>query len=240
MLVKDIMSPSPITVTASSSVADAAGLMLEHGISGLPVVNANGALAGIVSESDFLRRAELDTERERSWLRDWLTSPGRMADEYVRTHGRRVEDVMSAPAVAIPPGATVSDAVHLMERYDIKRLPVVADGQIIGIISRSDLVRALSRALSAAPATAEDAQIQATAEAELGRQSWSRNGFIHCHVVDGVALLTGTIFDERERLAARVAVENIPGVRSINDQLVWIDPYFGVALPPPGAEARQA
>ncbi|MGO7211798.1 CBS domain-containing protein [Rhizobium ruizarguesonis] len=240
MLVQAIMTSAPITVTASSSVAEAAKLMLDNKISGLPVVDASGALVGIVSEGDFLRRSELNTERKRSWLLDWLTSPGKIADEYVRAHGRRVEEVMTAPVSAIAPTASISDAVRLMERQDIKRLPVVADGRLVGIVARSDLLRALSQALPIAAVSAGDAEIQAAIDAELARQSWSRNGFIHCRVANGVAELTGTIFDERERLAAKVAVENVPGVTSIRDQLVWVDPYYGVAIPPPDSEARQA
>ena len=240
MLVQAIMTSPAITVTASCSVAEAAKLMLDNKISGLPVVDANGALVGIVSEGDFLRRSELNTERKRSWLLEWLTSPGKIAAEYVRTHGRRVEEVMTSPVSAIAPTAPISDAVKLMERQDIKRLPVVADGRLVGIVARSDLLRGLSQALPASPVCAGDSQIQAAVEAELARQSWSRNGFIHCHVADGVAELTGTIFDERERLAARVAAENVAGVASVRDLLVWIDPYYGIALPPPDAEASQA
>ncbi|MGO7322885.1 CBS domain-containing protein [Rhizobium ruizarguesonis] len=238
MLVQAIMTSPPITVPASCSVAEAAKRMLDNKISGLPVVDANGALVGIVSEGDFLRRSELNTERKRSWLLEWLTSSGKIADEYVRAHGRRVEEVMTVPVSAIAPTASIADAVSLMERQDVKRLPVVADGRLVGIVARSDLLRALSQALPAAAVSAGDAQIQAAIDAELARQSWSRNGFIHCRVANGVAELSGTIFDERERLAAKVAVENVAGVTSIKDQLVWVDPYCGVAIPPPETEAR--
>jgi CBS domain-containing protein len=239
MLVQAIMTSPPITVPASCSVAEAAKRMLDNKISGLPVVDANGALVGIVSEGDFLRRSELNTERKRSWLLEWLTSSGKIADEYVRAHGRRVEEVMTVPVSAIAPTASIADAVSLMERQDVKRLPVVADGRLVGIVARSDLLRALSQALPAAAVSAGDAQIQAAIDAELARQSWSRNGFIHCRVANGVAELSGTIFDERERLAAKVAVENVAGVTSIKDQLVWVDPYYGVAIPPPETEAKQ-
>lgn len=240
MLVGTIMTSPAITVTASCSVAEAAKLMLDNRISGLPVVDAKGALVGIVSEGDFLRRSELNTERKRSWLLEWLTSSGKIAAEYVRTHGRRVEEVMTTQVSTIAPTASISDAVRLMERQDIKRLPVIANGMLVGIVARSDLLRALSQALPADSTSAGDAQIQAAIDAELAKQSWSRSGFIHCHVADGVAELTGTIFDERERLAAKVAVENIAGVTSVRDLLVWVDPYYGIAMPPPEREARQA
>ncbi|MBX5224758.1 CBS domain-containing protein [Rhizobium sp. NLR8a] len=238
MLVQDIMTSPAITVTTSCSVAEAAKLMLDNKISGLPVVDANGALVGIVSEGDFLRRGELNTERKRSWLLEWLTSSGKIAAEYVRTHGRRVDEVMTSKVSTIAPTASISDAVKSMERQDVKRLPVAENGRLVGIVSRCDLLRALSRALPSS-LSAGDAQIQAAIESELAKQSWSRNGFIHCHVTGGVAELTGTIFDERERLAAKVAAENVAGVTSVRDLLVWVDPYYGIALPPPDAEMRQ-
>ncbi|WP_342587880.1 BON domain-containing protein [Rhizobium sp. AC44/96] len=123
-----------------------------------------------------------------------------------------------------------------MERNDVKRLPVISDGKLVGIIARSDLLRALTRMQRpSAPSTA-DAQIQLAVEAELAKQISSKNGFIRCRVRNGVAELAGTIFDERERLAAKVAAENVPGVTAISDHLTWIDPYYGVALPPPVGE----
>lgn len=236
MLVENAMTPSPITVGASSTVLEAADIMLANRISGLPVVDDKGVLVGIITEGDFLRRHELDTDRKRSWLQSWLASPGRIADEYVRAHGRRVEEVMNTHVVVVAPTAQLSDAVRLMERNDVKRLPVIADGRLVGIISRSDLLRALTRMGEPSVPSIGDAQIQRAVEAELAKQSWSRNGFIRCQVRNGVAELAGTIFDERERLAAKVAAENAPGVKAITDHLTWIDPYYGVALPPPVGE----
>lgn len=238
MLVQAIMTSPPITVQTSASIAEAARLMLDHRISGLPVVDANGALVGIVSEGNFLRRGELDTERKRSWLSDFLTSPGTIAEEYVRARGRRVEDVMTSPVTTISPQSLVSEAVELMERNDIKRLPVMEGGKLIGIIARSDLLRALSKLLPAAQASAEDEEMQAAIRAELAKQSWSKNGFVRVNVKNGIAELSGTIFDERERMAAKVAAENVPGVRSVNDHLTWVDRFFGVALPPPDEAGR--
>lgn len=238
MFVQAIMTSSPITVDASASIAEAARLMLDNHISGLPVVDANGALVGIVSEGDFLRRGELNTERKRSWLSDFLTSAGTIADEYVRAHGRKVGEVMTSPVTTVSPRATLSDVVKLMERDDIKRLPVVENGKLVGIVARSDLLRALSQMLPVVEASAGDDEIQAAIEAELAKQSWSRNGFVHVHVRSGIAELSGTIFDERERMAARVAAENVAGVRSVHDRLTWIDPYYGVALSSPEETAE--
>ncbi|MBB6303780.1 CBS domain-containing protein [Rhizobium leucaenae] len=233
MLVRDIMTSTPVTAKLSSSIAEAASLMLDNRISGLPVVDDEGSLVGIVSEGDFLRRGELDTERRRSCVLEFLTSPGKLADEYVRAHGRKVEEVMTSPVTTISPQQPIADAVKLMERGDIKRLPVIEDDQLIGIVARSDLLRALSKILTAKSSPNDDAQIQAAIQTEFAKHSWSSNGFISVAVKDGVAELSGTIFDERERLAAKVAAENIPGVKSVDDQLTWIDPYYGVAMPLP-------
>jgi CBS domain-containing protein len=237
MLIQEIMNAPAITVSPKSSVVDAAKIMLDRHVSGLPVVDGGGNLVGIVSEGDFLRRGELHTERKRSWLLDFLASPGKLADEYVLSHGRRVEEVMTPEVVTIGPDATLNVAVDLMEKYGIKRLPVIVQGKVVGIACRSDLLRALANMLPRQKVQARDDQIEDAVVAELSNQSWSQNGFIKVNVLNGVVELSGSIFDERERLAAKVAAENVPGVKSVTDQITWIDPYLGVAMPAPSEQA---
>ena len=239
MLIQAIMASPVIAVSSSASIAEAAKLMLDNHISGLPVVDPGGTLAGIISESDFLRRGELQTERQRSWLLGFLASPGKIADEYVRAHGRKVDEVMSPSVITISSQAPVSDAVDLMERQHIKRLPVIENGKLVGIVSRCDLLRALLKSLPDNTVSPSDEDIEAAVLCELNQQTWSRNGFIHVNVADGAVELSGTIFDERERLAAQVTAENVPGVKSVTDRLVWVDPLYGVAMPPPEAFAEQ-
>ncbi|MCS3743595.1 MULTISPECIES: CBS domain-containing protein [unclassified Rhizobium] len=224
MIVENAMTPSPITIGESATVFVAASLMLPNRISGLPIVDDDGVLIGMISGSDFLRRHELKTDRRRSWLQIFLTSPGKMADEYVRTHGRLVKEVMNPHLLVTTPTAALSDAVLLMERNCVKRLPVVSEGRLVGIISRSDLLRALARTQNPSVPSVEDTKIQDAVEAELAKQTWSRNGLIRCQARNGIAELAGTIFDERERLAAKVAAENVPGVKSTTDHLIWLDP----------------
>jgi predicted transcriptional regulator len=120
-----------------------------------------------------------------------------------------------------------------MEKHGIKRLPVVVQGKVIGMVCRSDLLRALANMPPKKKVQASDDQIAEAVIAELAHQSWSQNGFIKVSVQNGVVELSGTIFDERERLAAKVAAENVPGVKSVTDQITWIDPYLGVAMPAP-------
>ncbi|TXH80497.1 MAG: CBS domain-containing protein [Rhizobium sp.] len=228
MLVHAIMTSPAIAVRPETKVAEAAKMMLDNHISGLPVVDAAGSLVGIVSEGDLLRRTELDTERKRSWLLELLASPGKLADEYVSTHGRTVEEVMSPTVVSVTSTTNLQDVVALMEKHHVKRLPVVTNGRLVGIVSRSDLLKALARLLPTQAADGKDQEIEAAIVNELSAQSWSKSGSIRVKVTDGVAELSGSILDERERLAAKVAAENVPGVRAVFDNLVYIDPYIGM------------
>jgi len=239
MLVSDIMTTPVISVEPSASIREAAALMLAHRISGLPVVERDGTLIGMLTEGDFLRRGELGTQRKRSWWLELLVSPGKMADEYVQTHGRRVEEVMSDDVVTTDMSASLDDVVEMMSRYRIKRLPVVEKGKVVGIVARSDLLRALASAQpSNDPVAASDERIRAGIEAELAKQSWSGHGLIHVNVKDGAVALSGAILDERERRAAYVAAENVPGVKSVSDEIAWIEPMSGMIILP--AEPRAA
>ena len=123
MQVKDIMTSKVLSVEANTSVFEAIRSMLQHKISGLPVVNADGALVGIVTEGDFLRRAETATERRRPRWLEFLMGPGRLADEYVHTHTRRVADVMTPDPYTVTEGTPLEDVVRIMEKHRIKRLP---------------------------------------------------------------------------------------------------------------------
>jgi CBS domain-containing protein len=232
-VVADVMTTPVVTIAASASILDAARLMLAKRISGLPVVGPDGGLVGIVTEGDFLVRGELGTAPDRSpWL-DAFISPGKLAAEYVHSHSRRVEEIMSPDVVTAGRDEPLSAAVEVMTRHQIKRLPVIANGRLIGIIARSDLLRALLQVLAVdGPEPAGDAQIRAAILDELGRQSWTIRGLIRVDVADGAVELSGPVFDERERQGIRVAVENVPGVVSVVDRMLSIEPISGMAILP--------
>src|SRR5579864_4279182 len=143
MNVADVMTQKVITVTTETTIADAAGLMLEHRISGLPVVDEGGAVVGVVTEGDLLRRIETGTERRHSRWLEFLITPGRLAEDYSRANARKVGEVMTAEVVAAAPRTSLAEVVRLMERHHIKRLPVIESGRLAGIVSRANLVRAL-------------------------------------------------------------------------------------------------
>jgi CBS domain-containing protein len=209
-------------------------MMLQHKISGLPVIDASSNLVGIVTEGDFLRRSETGTQRKRPGWLEFLVGPGRLAGEYVHASGRKVEDVMTTDVYTVDEDAPLEKVVYLMEKHRIKRIPVVRNGKVVGIVTRANLMRAVATlALEARPAPASDAAIRERLITDLKKQSWAPSAAIEVAVTDGVVKLTGALTDERERQALRVAAENIPGVKKVEDHLIWIEPYSGMILEAP-------
>jgi CBS domain-containing protein len=238
MQVKDIMTRNVISVAADEPILKAAQLMLQNRISGLPVVDKDGALVGIVTEGDFLRRSEIGTQRRRSKWLEFIVGPGRLAQEYVQTSGRKVEDIMTRDPHCVGEDDSLEAVVEAMERHRVKRLPVVRDNKIVGIVSRANLMHALASLDRDSQASAgPDWSIRNQILAALGQQRWAPS--INVVVRDGIAELWGTITDERERQGIVVLVENVPGVKAVRDHLVWIEPMSGMALPSPGDEAKE-
>jgi len=233
-----IMTQNVITVSPETPVADAARTMLDNHISGLPVVE-NGQLVGIVTEGDFLRRAELGTERKRpKWLQFVLGS-GREATDYVQAHGRKVADVMTREPVTVSESTPLQDLVTTMETRHVKRLPVMRDGQLVGIVTRANLLRAISTlARDVTGPTASDEDIRARLMVKLMEADWRPAG-VQVTGRDGVAHLHGIIIDERARQAATVAAETTPGVTAVRDHLVLIRNWSGFyTLSPEDKAAR--
>jgi CBS domain-containing protein len=235
------MTPRIVSVAPDAPISEAARLMLQNGISGLLVLDARNRLVGILTEGDFLRRAETGTERHRARWLEFLLGPGRLAGEYVRTHGRKVEEIMTRDVATVGEAASLAEVVSLMEQRHIKRVPVMRGDRVVGVISRANLMHALAYLdREAAPSPRSDAAIRTALIAELDRQPWSPRGFLNPVVRNGVVELHGTIFDEREREAMRVAAENVPGVKDVRDHLVWMDPVSGFVIEPREAESDKA
>ena len=223
----EVMSHNPIAVPAEAGLAEALKLMFDHHISGLPVVDGKAGLVGILTEGDLLRRSEIGTAGQRSRWLDLLTMPGRLASDYVRTHIRRVSEIMTRDVVSVAEDTPLTEVVRLMERHRIKRVPVLRDGALIGIVSRADLLGAIRRLLVAEPKTAaSDETVRQHVLAELAQASWAPHG-LTVDVVNGVVTLDGVILDERMRSAVRVAAENVPGVKAVADRIVWVEPHSG-------------
>jgi CBS domain-containing protein len=223
MKVADVMTRRVVSVKPETLVVEAARLMLQEGISGLPVIDDGEHLVGIVTEGDFLRRGETRTERRRPRWLELLLGHGRLTDEYVRSHGRKVEEVMMRDVAKVTEQTTLAEAVRIMERRRVKRLPVLHRRKVVGILSRANLIQALAALTTdGMPVATSDGAIRAKLLAEVAKEPWGSRTTIDVAVHDGVVELHGTIFDEREREALRVATENIPGVTAVHDHLAWV------------------
>jgi CBS domain-containing protein len=233
MKTSDVMTRNVLTVARETSVANAIRMMLDHNVSGLPVLE-DGKVVGIVTEGDLLRRSETGTERHRPRWLAILMGPGRMAGEYVRTHGRKVEEIMTPDVISVPGEAPLDEVVGLMERRRIKRVPVIEGDVLVGVVSRLDLLRALLRAIEAQYTEHRgDDDIQEQILAELAKAAWVPRDGLSISVKDGVVDLNGVILEEKEREALRVVAENIPGVKAVEDHLVWIEPISGTVFDSP-------
>ncbi len=235
MIVADLMSRNPVTVLPETTLADAARMMLARRVSGLPVVSPSGALVGIVTEGDLLQRVELGTDNKNpSWLEAFLM-PGRLATDYVKTHGRHVSEVMTSSPVSVTPQTDLAAAAALMRKRHIKRLPVVEDGRPVGVISRSDLLAALSgKLIEISRTTPSDEAIRRNIEQSLALESWAPKSGIRVSVAQSIATLDGVIMSDAERRAVKVIAENAVGVTAVIDQLVFVDPGSGIAFPGSG------
>jgi predicted transcriptional regulator len=205
--------------------------MLQKRVSGLPVVDSTDRLVGMVTEGDFLRRSEIATQRKRPRWLEILMGHGKLADEYTRSHGRKIHEIMTEDPISVGEDAGLEEIVSVMEKRRIKRVPVVRDGRVVGIVSRANLLHALaSLSKETAARPAGDADIRKALLAELGKERWAPVGALDVIVRNGVVDLWGTITDDRERQAMIVAAENIAGVKTVRDHLTWIDPTTGMVF----------
>jgi CBS domain-containing protein len=232
MKAADIMTAPVVTVHPETPVTEAIKLMLQDQISGLPVVDSSGKVRGIVSEGDFLRRAETGTQRRRRRWVEWVLGPG-LADEYVHAHGRTVGDVMTSDVATVDLDASLPQIVGLMEKRHVKRVPVVREGRLLGIVTRANLLRALAVIAEdvqvSTRSIASDTIIRRKILAEMQKHPWAPIGSVSVVVWDGDVHFWGTVTEEKQRQALRVLAEEIPGVRAVRDHLEVVPP--GLAFP---------
>jgi CBS domain-containing protein len=233
MRAHQIMTRQVITITAGASIVDAANIMLDKHISGLPVVDDAGTVVGIISQGDFIRRAEIGTERKRGrWLK-FLVGPGTAASDFVRERGRRVEEIMTPDPCTVTEDATLEDIVELMERNHVKRLPVLRGDRLVGIVTRTNLLQAVAGLTRDVPdPTADDDHIRHRIINSIEKSDWTPFG-LGVIVANGVVHLSGVITNEQSREASIVAAENVSGVTRVHDHLCWVEPMSGMYLNSP-------
>ncbi len=225
MKARDIMVSPVVTVKPQATVKDVAKLLLDKGIGAVPVVDPEGKVIGIVSEGDLLHRVETGTEARKSfWLR-FFNGDARLAEDYAKAHGRTVSDVMTKDVIVASPDTSLSEVAMLMERHAIKRVPILSDGKLVGIVSRANLVQALASAPSERDVPLSDLAIRDKLLAHLHKQPWSHTSQLNVTVNNGVVDVWGICHSDAEHEAVRIAAENIPGVRAVKNNL---------SGPPPG------
>jgi len=221
MKAKDVMTHCLVSIAPDAPISDAIARMISHQVSGMPVIDASGGLLGMVTEGDFLRRTEMHTEApRRRWL-ELLQGPGAEASEYVRSHGNTVRDVMSSDVVTVTTETPLKEVVKLMEEHAIKRVPVLDEGRVAGIVSRADLMSALGAHLIKPKKTPQvsDEGIRHAIVSRMKKQLWCPVPTLNVRVRNGLVTLEGTIFDDRQRRALQVLVENVDGVKGLHDHL---------------------
>lgn len=233
MRAHQIMTRDVITVTPHTTIEKAAKIMLQTHVSGLPVVDDAGKLVGVVSERDFLRRSEIGTGRRRpAWL-EFFMGPGRAAAEFVHERGRKVEDVMTPDPITVDEQTPLEELVQLMEKKDIKRLPVMSGRILTGIVTRSNLLQAVASMAHEIPdPTADDDHIRDRILRTVKKTDWRPIGF-EVTVRNGVVHLHGIITTDEARQATIVAAENTAGVKKVHDHLCFVDTWSGFYVESP-------
>jgi len=216
----DVMVSNVITVRSDTSVEEIAEILLANRISAVPVVDEAGSLVGIISEGDLIHRVEAGTERHRSWWLELLTIRETLAHEFIKSHARKAADLMTHPVITVAPDMPLSDLASLLEKHRIKRVPVMNDGKIVGIVSRANLIQSLVRRGPAMTSDKkkEDSALHADIMTQLRSHPWGPSD-IHVVVQDGSVELWGIVDSDVEKDAIRVAIEVTPGVRSIANNL---------------------
>lgn len=217
----DVMVRDVVTISPDAEVKEAIKLLAEHDISALPVVDADGSVVGVISEADLIRRNEIGTEKRRPWWLEAVTPASTLAEEFAKSHGRRVSEVMSTHVVSASEETPLGEIATLLEKHRIKRLPIMRDGKLVGIVSRSNLIQALASVHPQVDAGAEtDREIRLELLSRLENQTWTGFGSRNIIVAGGQVHLWGLVGSEEERKALVALAEDVPGVVRVSDEMI--------------------
>jgi len=223
MQARDVMTRHVISVDPNTDIREIAKRLVENRISAVPVIDADGQLAGIVSEGDLMRRPESGTERRPPWWLSLILLPEEQAHKYVKTHGRHARDVMTRRVTTVDEDASLETIADALEKHHIKRVPVVRQGNVIGIVSRADLLHGLIALQTGAGASIGDRAIKEAIEKAI-IDAGVMNRLLNIVVAGGVVHVSGTVITPDEKEAVRVSVENAVGVKGVRDSVVALPP----------------
>ncbi len=223
MKAMDVMSHDVVTVGLDTDVSEAARLLVEHDVSALPVIDHNRHVVGILSEADLMRRQEIDTEKQRPWWLEAVVPAAALAEEFAKSHGKKVAEVMSRSIVSASEDTPLAEIATLLERNRIKRVPIIRDGELVGIVSRGNLIQALASSksdLTSQNDASGDRTIRLELLARLAQQPWTDFGSRNMIVSDGLVRIWGLVGSEPERRALMALAEGVPGVRGVVDEMI--------------------
>lgn len=218
MKVGEIMTRKVISVPPKTPALAVARLLADRGISAVPVTDSWGMLLGIVSEADLIRRLATEDPPERGGLLSELFyDREKAAEKYARAHGALAEDIMTKDVVTATESMTAEHAARLIDEHRVRRLPVVHDGVLVGIVSRADLLRAL---LVPPRADTSDAAIRAAVQAEMARLPWAEAPMVFFDVRDGQVTFYGFCNSTAVRKGLVAIASQVPGVKAVEDRIV--------------------
>jgi CBS domain-containing protein len=224
------MTSRVVAVRTDASVQEAAGLMVEHGISGLPVVDESGHIVGIVSEGDLILRQK---PRDKApWWRLFFEDGEELARQYQKAAGTTVGEIMTRDVISVSPEASIAQVAAILDDNHIRRVPVVDEGDLVGIVSRGDLIKALATAPASEPLSRSDAELVTDMQERLARESWASRRGIAVNADQGVLVLWGMVTSDAERAALETMARTVPGARGVDNHLVVrsaIPYHYGVA-----------
>ncbi len=217
MTARDLMTPDVVSVPPETPVLAVARLLSERGISAVPVLGPAGEVLGVVTEADLIRRLAGEEDAKPGWFGSLFADPTAEAERYAKTHGVRAQHIMTEMVLTVGEGDTAAHIAHLMEDRNIRRVFVVTDGRLRGIVSRADLLRAL-----VAPMPEEgdfsDSRLRSAVIAAMRKQPWADSFYTLVDVQEGVVIFHGFMRDEGVKRGLRVLAEAIPGVKGVRDE----------------------
>jgi CBS domain-containing protein len=227
MQAHQIMTRDIVTVGPDATVAEIAAILVRHRISAVPVVSG-GQLLGIVSQTDLAHRSETGTEKRRKWWLEVFADPDSKAREYIKSHGLRAQDVMTRFVVSVSEDASLAEVADVLDAHRIRQVPVMSNGRLAGMISRTDLVRKLAETRITAAATRPDnGALQKAVWHEIKSQPWLKSAFVNLAIKDGVVELWGAVDSDEQHRALRILVEGVDGVERVEDHVSLLPKAVG-------------
>lgn len=226
MNASDIMTKTVITGKPDTTVAQAAELMTRHRISAIPVLGTDGSILGIVSEGDLMRRVEGATDRTRSWWLSLFAEPQTSARGFIQEHGQHLKDIMTTEVTTVTPHTPVGQIAQLLEKRHIKRVPVVAGGKLVGIVSRANLLQALAaQPVVHIRSEADEDEKRDIVLGALAQVPGLNPVHLNVIVTNNRVDVWGIVNSNDEEAAAKVALEAIDGLGEVSVHLGRIPNY---------------